>query len=360
MCVYPYVVFDGNCLNSCPQYYEVNPANNVCEQSTAYAAAMLAIYEYNKPLMPPFAFVGIFLLVAALLYWRSGKVYRFTYHCGYLIALITLIDTAFLMYGVGYLFTRYTGDYEGKQQTLPLFILAASFGLKLLLLNAVFFCVILAAYLKDIRYAEWWASNRCNSAVLSILIGVFGCRMHKLYYSKLFGREIFSFRVVSVEKFYAEDVLNWAAFLIDLLDLSAFAVVAYNLFTTYSVLYLSFYELATIKMVAWGLIAYDMRKPDRGFFSGDEEEAERQILEEMKEKEANKRKFEMENLAKLIRRKSAADLRTEKMYEYLFFDDFRSVYDPRDYEEVPVVPNRRIQKGINKGKFRKGKRITIE
>jgi hypothetical protein len=57
------------------------------------------------------------------------------------------------------------------------------------------------------------------------------------------------------------------------------------------VLYLSFYELAAIKMVAWGLIAYDMRKPDRGFFSGDEEEAERQILEEMKEKEANKRKF---------------------------------------------------------------------
>lgn len=48
------------------------------------------------------------------------------------------------------------------------------------------------------------------------------------------------------------------------------------------------------------------------------------------------------------------------MYEYLFFDDFKSVYDPNDYEDPPIVPNRRIEKNINKGRFRKGKRITIE
>jgi hypothetical protein len=48
------------------------------------------------------------------------------------------------------------------------------------------------------------------------------------------------------------------------------------------------------------------------------------------------------------------------LYDPLYIEDFRSVFDPSDYEDVPVVPNRKIEKAINKGKFRKGKRITIE
>lgn len=50
----------------------------------------------------------------------------------------------------------------------------------------------------------------------------------------------------------------------------------------------------------------------------------------------------MESLVKLIRRKSAGNLHYEKLYENLFFDDFRSVYDPSDYEDPPKVPNRKI------------------
>lgn len=68
----------------------------------------------------------------------------------------------------------------------------------------------------------------------------------------------------------------------------------------------------------------------------------------------------MESLVKLIRRKSAGNLYHEKLYDNLFIDDFHSVFDPSDYEDVPKVPNKKIEKNINKGKFRKGKRITIE
>jgi hypothetical protein len=41
-------------------------------------------------------------------------------------------------------------------------------------------------------------------------------------------------------------------------------------------------------------------------------------------------------------------------------DDFRSVFDPSDYEDPPVVPLRKVEKNINRGTFRKGKRITMD
>jgi len=50
----------------------------------------------------------------------------------------------------------------------------------------------------------------------------------------------------------------------------------------------------------------------------------------------------MESLVKLIRRKSAALLIQEKLYEHLYIEDFKSAYDPSDYEDVIKVPNRRI------------------
>jgi hypothetical protein len=37
-----------------------------------------------------------------------------------------------------------------------------------------------------------------------------------------------------------------------------------------------------------------------------------------------------------------------------------SVYNPEDYEDVPVVPLKKILRNIEKGKFRKGRKITIE
>lgn len=68
----------------------------------------------------------------------------------------------------------------------------------------------------------------------------------------------------------------------------------------------------------------------------------------------------MESLAKLIRRKSADNLRVERLYEHLWVDEVRSVYDPRDYEDVAVVGNRKIEKNIKRGRFRKGRRVTME
>jgi hypothetical protein len=65
-------------------------------------------------------------------------------------------------------------------------------------------------------------------------------------------------------------------------------------------------------------------------------------------------------LVKLIRQKSAVNLLHEKLYENLFIDDFKSVFDPNEYEDIPIVPKKKIEKNINKGKFRKGKRITID
>jgi hypothetical protein len=92
------------------------------------------------------------------------------------------------------------------------------------------------------------------------------------------------------------------------------AIINYNIFITYAVLYFLSFELLLFKGVQWFLLAGDLKKPDRGFFLGDEEDAERMIREENEALEKEKRKFEMESLVKLIRRKSAGNLHYEKLY----------------------------------------------
>jgi hypothetical protein len=37
-----------------------------------------------------------------------------------------------------------------------------------------------------------------------------------------------------------------------------------------------------------------------------------------------------------------------------------SVYNPDDYEDVVRVPLKKIRRNIEKGRFRKGRKITIE
>ncbi len=71
----------------------------------------------------------------------------------------------------------------------------------------------------------------------------------------------------------------WASVVVDLGELAAFVVASYNVFPTYAVLYLLPFELMLLKMASWVLLAYDMKKPDRGFFLGDEEDAARAIQE---------------------------------------------------------------------------------
>lgn len=82
------------------------------------------------------------------------------------------------------------------------------------------------------------------------------------------GKEYFSYRIISVEKFYPEDLFTWLSFLPDIIDLSAFTIVAYNIFITYSVLYIYPFELLLIKGCQWIMLLRDLKKPDRGFFFG--------------------------------------------------------------------------------------------
>lgn len=86
-------------------------------------------------------------------------------------------------------------------------------------------------------------------------------------------------------------MVNWWVSLVDAVEIAALAVVAYNIFITYAVLYLLPFELITIKILGWIFFLYDLRKPDRGFFQGDEEQAEFEIKMEQEALERNKRKF---------------------------------------------------------------------
>ena len=83
------------------------------------------------------------------------------------------------------------------------------------------------------------------------------------------AKTIFSYRILSVSKFYAEDVVNWMLILPDIADISAFVLVAFNIFMEYTVLYLLPFEVSCLKATIWILFLYDLRKPDRGFFLGD-------------------------------------------------------------------------------------------
>ena len=62
----------------------------------------------------------------------------------------------------------------------------------------------------------------------------------------------------------------------------------------------------------------------------------------------------------MIKCQSAGQLHYDKLYDYLYWDEYRSCYDPKDYEDVPVVPKKKIAKYIEKGRFRKGQKLTIE
>jgi hypothetical protein len=46
--------------------------------------------------------------------------------------------------------------------------------------------------------------------------------------------------------------------------------VAFNVFIENSVLFLTPLEIFCVKLLMWVLLIYDSKKPDRGFFFGDE------------------------------------------------------------------------------------------
>jgi hypothetical protein len=195
--VYPYVIFEGSCLNACPALYAVD-ASNTCVPTSQYAAYLSQLYADNYPYFPPFCFFAILIAVGAILAYKSSKAYTYTYHPGYLIALTAVFDLFFLAYGCRYVAALYQGDYTNQNKLLPLFILGGSFALKLIL-NALYIIVVLGCYyLKDARFREWKEKHDNGFKCSVALTFFFGIRFFKLYYSKWMGKGLFSYRVVSV------------------------------------------------------------------------------------------------------------------------------------------------------------------
>ena len=99
LCVTPYVIFNGNCLDECPTNYVPDSTGNNCVESEAYLAEQAAEEERNKPKVPPFVFLGGYLLVLPLLYFINNRLYPYVYHFGYFLAIHALFDVVLLLYG---------------------------------------------------------------------------------------------------------------------------------------------------------------------------------------------------------------------------------------------------------------------
>ena len=102
--------------------------------------------------MPPFTFLVLWCILALILLIAAKNTYKYTYHCGYLLALVALIDLLCLCYGVYYIYSLYVGDYAYNDSRLPLIVLAACYGYKLILSTVFILGVVCNYYLKDIRY----------------------------------------------------------------------------------------------------------------------------------------------------------------------------------------------------------------
>ena len=82
-------------------------------------------------------------------------------------------------------------------------------------------------------------------------------------------------------------------------------ICAYNIHIAYNAIFLLAYECLAMKTILWVLVLFDLKKPDRGFFKGDEEQAEEEIRQEEIDEENRIHKKEIEHLTKMIRTKSA-------------------------------------------------------
>lgn len=207
-----------------------------------------------------------------VLYCVTSRAYAYTYHGGYFLAAAVFFDSLLTYYSLYYVVTRYEGEYVPVAPLSPLVLVIVAIILNQAVLSLVFGVVVLRGiYCIDARYAEWRANHKVYwwIFVVGLMPALGGHRLHKLNYSKLFGWQVFSFRIVSVSKFYWEDVLTLISLLGDVLFVAAMAACIYNIFITYSGLLVLGYECLALKGVLWVLVFYDLKKPDRGFFKGD-------------------------------------------------------------------------------------------
>lgn len=63
--------------------------------------------------------------------------------------------------------------------------------------------------------------------------------------------------------------------------------------------------------------------------------------------------IEEQDSNRISRTKSEGKIEAEKNLMRSIEDDYISVYDPDDYQDVPKVANNKIERGIEKGKFRR-------
>lgn len=86
----------------------------------------------------------------------------------------------------------------------------------------------------------------------------------------MFELSKFSFRIVSVEKFYREDILTWLTFFGDILHIIAAIIIINKTEISYNSFIFIGYESIISKIFLWLSLLTDLKKPDRGFFQGDE------------------------------------------------------------------------------------------
>lgn len=217
-------------------------------------------------------FVVVFVVVALICYVITIQLYEYTYHQGYLIGLLVLIDTLCLYYSMYYIFTRYTGTFIQVDPLLPAYLVCIGLALNSLVITLVYlFCVVKSVYLTDVRYFEWKQEHRCYWWAFIILMPLLGGhRLHKWNYSKVFDWSSTAFRIVSVEKFFPEDILTLCTIFGDIIFLAGMSVCVYNIHLAYNTLFLLGYECLILKLILWVLLFFDLKKPDKGFFKGDE------------------------------------------------------------------------------------------
>ena len=98
------------------------------------------------------SFLVLGVLLAVIGWLLARRVYKYTYHCGYLLALAAVIDLICILYGISYIYSFYLGDYTYNHSRLPLLIIAGAFAIKIILSLVFLVAVIGHYYLEDIRY----------------------------------------------------------------------------------------------------------------------------------------------------------------------------------------------------------------
>jgi hypothetical protein len=101
-------------------------------------------------------FLSLFCVFAVILAIITSKLYPYTYHIGYLLPLMLIMDSGCLYYCLYFVSTRYLGEVIPVAPQLPLLLLICSVIFNFIILSVVYAAWVLRkVYLADVRYSEW-------------------------------------------------------------------------------------------------------------------------------------------------------------------------------------------------------------